>query len=169
MVNRVYLGLGSNVGNRVNNIGNAVKALDNDSSIEVLDISSIYETLPYGNVKQENFLNCAVRICTGYSPEELFVFVKNVEKNIGRIESERWGPREIDIDILLYDDITFKSENLIIPHEDLMNRDFVVTPLLELEPDIQMPGDDIFLKELSGFEKNIIRKTENYLIQSAVN
>ena len=130
----VYLGLGSNIGNRKGNITNAVDLL-NQNDIRVDKISSIIETDPVGP-PQQKFLNAAIKATTALSPEELLKSIKEIEKKLGRIKTIHHGPRTIDIDILLYDDIGFHSENLTIPHPEMLTRNFVMTPLKEIYPEI---------------------------------
>ena len=162
MENRSFIGLGSNIENKLGYIGSALKKLDAHSSVKVEKVSSVYESKAYGNIEQDNFLNCVVEIKTSLSLEELFIFTKEVEHKIGRVKREKWGPREIDLDILFYNDLVFSDEKLNIPHKDVLNRDFVLVPLCEIAPDFEYPGGD---KTICNFnqgvlEKNIVRKIE---------
>ena len=161
MANNVYLGLGSNIGDRIKNIQNASKAIKNDSKCEIIDVSSIYETIPYGFNDQTNFMNAVVKISTKYSARELFNTVKKLEKKLGRKNygSKRWGPRKIDIDILLYDDLILETDDLVIPHIELENRDFVLTPLLEISNNIVNPKTQKKLNNIdfASLDKTIIR------------
>ncbi len=146
MVTDVFLGLGSNKGNRKRFITNAILELKADKKIEIVNCSSLYETKPYGITKQADFLNMVVKISCAYDPAELFTQVKSIEDKLGRIKGERWGPREIDIDILFYSNMIIRKEYLIIPHNDLTNRDFVLTPLCEIAPDFYHP---VYKKKVS--------------------
>ena len=134
----VYIGLGSNKGNRKKNILKAVKLLK-DSGQKILKISSFYETKPYGYKNQKNFTNAVAKLKTDLPPEKLLNLCKKIEKKVGRIHSFRWGPREIDIDILFYGYKIHKSKKLSIPHADLHNRTFVLLPLKELAPGFVHP------------------------------
>jgi 2-amino-4-hydroxy-6-hydroxymethyldihydropteridine diphosphokinase len=139
-----FLGLGSNVGDREHNIGKALDAIK--ERYEILGYSSLYETEPVGYEDQPCFLNMVVRIETGSSsPEELLRFVKSAEREIGRAESFRWGPRSIDIDILLIDGVTRESDELSIPHRELLNRNFVLVPLSELQGKVSVTGEEIVI------------------------
>ncbi len=128
---KVFLSLGSNVGNR---IGNILKAIDLLRGLgEIRKVSTVYESEPWGVSDQPPFLNCVVLMETSLLPEELLGELKKIERIVGRKERFRWGPREIDIDILLYDDEVVELPNLSIPHPHMTDRDFVLYPLLELE------------------------------------
>lgn len=134
----VFVGLGSNKGNRKKNILRAIELLKKNSQ-KILKISSICETKPYGYKKQRKFLNAVVKLKTVLSPGNFLLLCKKVEKEIGREKSSRWGPRKIDVDILFFDRKVLKSKKLIIPHKDLHNREFVLTPLAEISPDFVHP------------------------------
>jgi 2-amino-4-hydroxy-6-hydroxymethyldihydropteridine diphosphokinase len=135
-----YLGLGSNVGDRRGHLERAVRALP-QRGVEVLASSSVYETEPVGLVPdQREFYNACLRIRTGHSPEQLLDACKVVEREVGRTGTEvRHGPREIDVDLLLLDHTTHTSKRLRLPHPSLLERRFVLVPLLELDPNITLP------------------------------
>ena len=126
----------------------------------VIKISSIYETKPFGNIEQDNFLNAVLNIETMYTPTELFIFLKQFEKKLGRNGSIRWGPREIDLDILFYNDLIYSDENITIPHKGITDRDFVLVPLTEIEPELIHPLIGIPISEINTGElkTNIINK-----------
>ncbi len=145
--NKVYIGIGSNVGNRLLNFRKAIKLLCENENISKFKISSIYETLPYGNIKQNNFYNAVIYFSTNFTLQELFDFTKSIEKKVGRIKRQNWGPREIDLDILLFNKLVFANENIEIPHKDLVNRDFVLVPLLEINKNLVHPTTKIKLKD----------------------
>jgi 2-amino-4-hydroxy-6-hydroxymethyldihydropteridine diphosphokinase len=151
MKNKVYLGLGSNKGDKATRIKEAVYYLNAVADSEVTKCSLIYETSPCGEVKQDNYYNAVCEFQTGLSLPELFNTVKNIEITLGRKESEKWGPREIDIDILLYNDLIYEDERLIVPHKEMLKRDFVVIPLVEINPDIVHPVLNV---KLSGIKFN---------------
>jgi 2-amino-4-hydroxy-6-hydroxymethyldihydropteridine diphosphokinase len=129
-----YLGLGSNLGERLWNLVQAVAALDEVPGIRVTRVSSFRETPPFGVQDQPEFLNGAVEIETELEPPALLAAVKEIETKLGRVPSYRWGPRLIDIDILLYDRLRWESPELTIPHPGLLERPFVMEPLAELAP-----------------------------------
>ncbi|PWA12147.1 2-amino-4-hydroxy-6-hydroxymethyldihydropteridine diphosphokinase [Pueribacillus theae] len=129
-----YIGLGSNIGNRDEYLYKALKALGNDSAMLVRDVSSIYETDPVGFTEQPAFLNMVAEIETSLQPLELLASLQKIEDKLGRTREIKWGPRTIDLDILLYNQETVKSERLIIPHPRMKERGFVLIPLFELAP-----------------------------------
>jgi 2-amino-4-hydroxy-6-hydroxymethyldihydropteridine diphosphokinase len=137
---RGYLGLGSNVGDRRAHLEAAVAALPRNG-VEVVASSSVYETEPVGLVTdQREFLNACLRVDTALGPEELLDACKAVEREVGRTDTEvRHGPREIDVDVLLIDGLTYQSDRLGVPHESVTDRRFVLVPLLELDPGLTLP------------------------------
>jgi 2-amino-4-hydroxy-6-hydroxymethyldihydropteridine diphosphokinase len=142
-VSRVgFLGLGSNVGDRRANLQAAVDAL-RGHGVEVLASSAVYETEPVGEVlEQPDFYNACVRVRTALEPEELLDACKAVERELGRVAGGvRHGPRPIDVDLLLLGDLVYESERLRLPHREVTSRRFVLAPLLELAPDLVVPGD----------------------------
>ena len=141
MIREGYLGLGSNVGDRRANLQGAVDALAGHG-VDVLASSSVYDTEPVGLVlDQPEFLNACIRIRTALEPEALLDACKAVERELGRqAGGVRHGPRPIDVDLLLLGDETFRSERLSLPHEQVTSRRFVLVPLLELAPDLVIPG-----------------------------
>ena len=136
-----YLGLGSNVGDRRARLEAAVRALPRHG-VTVLGSSSVYETEPVGEiVDQRAFFNACVRIETGLGPDELLGACKAVERELGReAGGPRHGPRPIDVDVLLLGDLQHRSERLTLPHEEVTSRRFVLVPLLELAPGLEVPG-----------------------------
>ena len=136
-----YLGLGSNVGDRRANLQAAVAALPRHG-VDVLDSSSVYETEPVGEIlDQRSFFNACVRVETELGPQELLAACKAVERELGReAGGPRHGPRPIDVDVLLLGDLVHRSERLNLPHEEVASRRFVLVPLLELAPDLEVPG-----------------------------
>lgn len=130
---KIILGLGSNLGDRLANLKEAKERLA--LKLEILSESSIYESEPFGNLDQNWFLNQCVAIKTILSPRELLDFCKEVEKEMGREKTSRWGPRNIDVDILLYGDREISEEDLVIPHLGFTLRKFVLLPYSDLEPE----------------------------------
>lgn len=133
-----YLALGSNLGKREDHLSRARAELAQRGA-RILRQSSVHETEPFGVREQPLFLNQVLEVDWPGSPRELLVTAKAVEAAVGRQETYRWGPREIDVDILLFDDLTVREEGLTIPHPGLWERDFVLAPLRELRPDILGP------------------------------
>lgn len=133
-MNNSYLSLGSNIGDRLAMLKQAVGLLMQHSSIEVAAISSLYETDPVGFTEQEPFLNMVVHVQTSLSVVELLDYCQEIEQRLHRERLVRWGPRTIDLDILLYNTEEVESERLIIPHPRMHERAFVLIPLLELNP-----------------------------------
>ena len=129
-----YIGIGSNLGNRQENCLRAIELLEKEG-IVIKKRSSMHETEPWGVKDQPRFINMAIEIETGLKPEELLRTLKNVERELGREESFKWGPRSIDLDILLFDDLILKEDDLEIPHPLMHERDFVLKPLCEIAPD----------------------------------
>lgn len=151
-----YIGIGSNLGNRQENCLRAIELLQKKDII-VTKRSSLYETEPWGVKDQPRFINMAIEIDTSLEPKELLKILKNIEKELGREKSSKWGPRIIDLDILLFDDIILNEDNLKIPHPLMQERDFVLRPLCEIAPDIYHP-----LLKLSIYElmQKIHRKSQ---------
>lgn len=131
---RAYLACGSNIGDRKAHLNAAVEALLADVRCRVLRVSDWVETTPYGGVEQADYLNGALSIDTLYTPEELLEALQAIEKKEARERKERWGPRTLDLDILLYEDRVLDTEKLTIPHRDMKNRDFVLKPLCQIAP-----------------------------------
>jgi 2-amino-4-hydroxy-6-hydroxymethyldihydropteridine diphosphokinase len=128
-----YLGMGSNLGNRKLNIKQALRMINLLRDTRVLKKSRLIQTLPVGGpLGQPKFLNAALKIKTGFSPLKLLRELKTIEKKLGRNKGARNGPREIDLDILLYGDKVIRSKKLVIPHPRMFSRDFVVKPLAQV-------------------------------------
>jgi 2-amino-4-hydroxy-6-hydroxymethyldihydropteridine diphosphokinase len=141
-----FLGLGSNLGDRLANLQSAVDALQTEPGLRVTASSRVWETTPVGGPPQPDYLNAVIRVEADLSARDLLDAARRVEARLGRVRKERWGARTIDVDILLYDDEEIDEPDLIVPHPRLAERAFVVLPLLELEPDPSMP-DGTRLKE----------------------
>jgi len=129
-----YLSIGSNIGDRKGYLNNAVNKLEKRDDCKVTAVSGFIETEPYGGVEQERFLNGCIEIKTLQTPEELLKTANTIEAEEGRVRTIHWGPRTLDIDILLYDNEIIYTENLKIPHPDMHNRMFVLEPLNEIAP-----------------------------------
>lgn len=146
-MNRIYLLLGSNLNDRVKNIEVALSELKNFGII-ISKKSSLYNTAPWGYTEQPEFLNQAIECLTSFNPIDLLKVIKKIEKKMGRKDTFRYGPRIIDIDIIFYDNIIFKSAELIIPHPLMHKRDFVLKPLCEIASDFIHPELKLSIKEL---------------------
>lgn len=140
---RGYLGLGSNLGDRRAHLQAAVDRLA-EHGVRALASSSVYDTEPVGLVTdQPEFLNAALRIETAHEPAALLAACKEVEREVGRqAGGVRHGPRVIDVDVLLLDGVRYRSERLTLPHPEVTRRRFVLVPLLELDPDLELPGGE---------------------------
>ncbi|WP_102348350.1 2-amino-4-hydroxy-6-hydroxymethyldihydropteridine diphosphokinase [Bacillus sp. Marseille-P3661] len=132
MKNEVYVALGTNQGDRLDYIKSAIKLLDKNPGVIVVAYSSIYETEPVGFTDQPNFLNMVLCLNTTLNPYELIEVTQEIENALGRKREQRWGPRTIDLDILLFNDENIESEQLIVPHPRMFERAFVIIPLLEI-------------------------------------
>lgn len=146
-----YLGLGSNIGDTRAHLRAAVEALPRHD-VEVLRSSSLYETEPVGLVlDQPDFLNACLRVQTDLGPEELLDACKAVEREVGRAAGgPRHGPRVIDVDLLLLNDLRYSSDRLTLPHAEVTTRRFVLVPLLELDPDLALPTGERLADALAG-------------------
>ena len=134
-----YIAVGSNMGDSREHIARALGQLKNSKNIRVEKVSELLETLPYGGVEQENFVNGMFEIRTLLTPEELLRELHKIEASEGRERKIHWGPRTLDLDIIFYDDLIYSSEDLVIPHVDMENRYFVLKPLSELAPNFRHP------------------------------
>ncbi|MGN0621598.1 MAG: 2-amino-4-hydroxy-6-hydroxymethyldihydropteridine diphosphokinase [Porcipelethomonas sp.] len=135
----VYLGLGSNLGDKKNYLDNAVKLLDETKGCHVEKVSSYHVTEPYGGVEQDDFLNACLILKTLFTPEELLEKLHEIEQAAHRERIVRWGPRTLDLDILMYDDVVMETDDLIIPHVEMHLRSFVLKPLCEIAPNKRHP------------------------------
>jgi 2-amino-4-hydroxy-6-hydroxymethyldihydropteridine diphosphokinase len=135
-----FVGIGSNLGDREGNLLQAVALLSEEDGIDVVAVSEIRETDPVGPVEQGPFLNGAVRIETDLTPRELLERLLAVEERLGRVRRERWGPRTIDLDLLLYGDDVVDEPGLTVPHPRLHERRFALEPLSDLAPSLEIPG-----------------------------
>jgi 2-amino-4-hydroxy-6-hydroxymethyldihydropteridine diphosphokinase len=142
-----YISIGSNIGDREENCRKAIKLLK-EKGIAVKKQSRMYETEPWGIKDQPKFINMAIEVETDKKPEELLRILKEIEKEIGRTETVKWGPRVIDLDIIFYDDLILKSQDLEIPHPLLHEREFVLKPLCEIAPEKKHPVTGKTVKEM---------------------
>jgi 2-amino-4-hydroxy-6-hydroxymethyldihydropteridine diphosphokinase len=135
-VARVFLGLGSNLGDREAALRAALERVRGLPETEVVRVSAFVESAPWGVEDQPSFLNAAAEIRTSLFPEELLSAVKAIERELGRVPSRRWGPRRIDIDLLVYDGERRAGPDLTLPHPHILSRDFVREPLQEIAPEV---------------------------------
>jgi len=158
-MSRVYLGLGSNLGDREGNIKKSILLLS--EHCKIIKCSSLYETEPIGYKEQGWFLNGVLSIETSHQPMEFLKILHNIENNLGRIRRIKNGPRVIDLDLLFYGDEVICQENLIVPHPELHKRSFVLTPLAEIAPHLIHPIFKKSIRELADsckeITKNIVR------------
>jgi len=164
-MSKVYIGLGSNKGDRIEFLHNAIIEIENEDRFSILDISSFYETKPYGVADQPNYINGVVLIETDFTPLEVYNKVKDIETIVGRTKSSRWGAREIDLDIILYESIIYKDALIEIPHKEYSKRDFVLVPLNDIAFNMIDPVTEKSIKEMieNLDEKFILKKIENNL------
>lgn len=141
MIERAWLGLGANLGDARATLAKAVQELSRSSFAELVAVSSLYRTPPWGVENQPDFLNAVVALDTEWPPSDLLPRLLDAEARLGRVRSgERWGPRAIDIDLLMQDDHCIDQAELCLPHPRLANRAFVLVPWLELAPSLVVPG-----------------------------
>lgn len=140
----IFLGMGSNLGDREENIAAALRLLLENGDIRIEAVSSLYETEPVGLKEQPAFLNCVIQIAAELTPHDLLTRCLKIESCLGRIRTERWGPRLIDIDILFFKGLHIVTDTLQLPHPRLMERNFVLVPLVEIA------GDKIICKGLTA-------------------
>lgn len=153
MKSKVYLGLGSNIADRLSNLKRALSLL-RKRDINILKTSSVYESSPVDYLEQSDFLNIVVEVETALEPGEILESIREIENSLGREREIKKGPRTIDIDILLYDDAEIRSAELTIPHPRMFERSFVIVPLLEVAPDVKLPSGELVRRSLKGFSVN---------------
>ena len=143
----VYIGLGSNLGGDFaspkQNITSAINALAKIKSIQMIKISSFYESKPIGPQDQSDYINAVIKLKTNLDSTKLLNSLQTIENHHGRIRSQYWGPRTLDLDILLFGDQIIHNDRLTIPHTEICNRSFVLVPLSEIEPDCVIPEKGI--------------------------
>ncbi len=137
---RAYIGLGSNLGEREATIRTALAAIADLPDTDLVRVSSLYDTEPVGEMDQPNFLNAVALVDTELDPHQLLWNLMLVEKRLGRVRTQRWGPRTLDLDLLLYGDEIIEDPDLRVPHPEIIRRSFVLVPLVELEPRLVHPG-----------------------------
>lgn len=161
-MNKAYLGLGTNMGDREAYLRQACEILRTHSKIKLLKVSKVYETKAWGYTKQDDFLNICVEIETTLSPEELLEACHFIEDELNRVRIIRWGPRTIDVDILFFNNIISENENLILPHPRIKERAFVLIPLMDLNKELIINDKTIsyYLSKLSMKERDEVKEVE---------
>lgn len=144
-----FVALGSNLGDREGNLRRALELLSHNG-VEIVKISKFIETEPYGVIDQPRFLNGVCQVKTALKPLELLRLLLAVEKEMGRVRLRHWGERNIDLDLLLYEDAIMDTEELRLPHPDMVNRDFVMLPLAEIAPELKHHVLDKTMAELAA-------------------
>ena len=159
-MNKSYLGLGTNIGDRLNYLNQALNILNSHSNIKISKKSKLYETKAWGYTEQADFLNMCIEIETSLNPYELLNACQGVEQDLNRERKIRWGPRTIDVDILFFNDIILQEENLEIPHPRIKERAFVLIPLIDLNDKLKIDNISIneYLKSLTTEEREEVKE-----------
>lgn len=150
-ISAAYIGLGSNLGDRAGNLQTALSELAQMPTINITQVSSLYETAPVGVTEQPEFVNAVAALETTLTPLELLGVFLHLENKIGRVRTVRWGPRVIDLDLLLYGSERIALPELTVPHPRLHERAFVLVPLAEIAPNLALPGETKTVKEQAGY------------------
>lgn len=154
---RAYLSLGSNMGDKKKYLYDAIKLLDSYEGVRLIRLSSLYETNPWGYTEQDLFMNLVVLVETTLSSIELLDCCQFIEQELGRVRLMKWGPRVIDVDILLFEDEIIQSTRLTIPHPFMTERDFVMIPLCEIASDLEING--VKVESIAqNFDSNALKK-----------
>lgn len=150
-----YIGIGTNLGDKLANINEAINNLKTEEKILSITLSSLYETEPVGYTDQPEFINGVLKIETKYCLQELFLLLKSIEKKMGRVKTIKYGPRIIDLDILFYGNTIYTDLDITVPHPHLHKRAFVLYPLSELNNDFVHP---LYLKSVESLRENLKEK-----------
>lgn len=156
-MNQAFISIGSNIGARHVYLGEAVEALNNRTDTEVEQVSSVYETAPVGYTDQADFLNIVIKVRTSLVAADLLASCQEIEQNLGRERTIRWGPRTVDLDILLFNEEQIETETLSVPHPRMAERAFVLIPLLEISPNAKDPVDGQLYAELAVVQDEGVR------------
>ncbi|MBC5997715.1 2-amino-4-hydroxy-6-hydroxymethyldihydropteridine diphosphokinase [Romboutsia ilealis] len=159
-MNKSYLGLGTNMGDRVKYLSDACELLNNHEKINITKKSKIYETKAWGYTEQADFLNVCLEVDTSLNEYELLSVCQEVEQKLDRKRIIRWGPRTIDVDILFFNNIVSSDENLLIPHPRIKERAFVLIPLIDLNSKLSIDGKtiDVHLNSLTKEERDEVKE-----------
>lgn len=155
---KCYLSLGTNIGDKHSNLINAIEKINNLENTKIIKTSEILETEPFGNIDQDMFLNAAVEVETLFTAEEFLDKILEIELEMGRVREIKWGPRIIDIDILLFDSLVFETEKLAVPHPWMCERMFVLEPLCEIAPNVIHPLEQ---KTIFNLKRALQERIEN--------
>jgi len=159
---KIFIGIGSNMGDGIKNCMTAIKMISSDKLVDLKSISSFYTTSPVSEIKQDDFINCAVLVSWEGTPHELLKFLTGIEKSMGRTRKIKNGPRVIDLDILLFGNRVLNEPSLTIPHKELHKRKFALMPCLEIDPNFILPTHkrplNNFLPEIG--EDQVVTKLE---------
>ncbi|EGT0639763.1 MULTISPECIES: 2-amino-4-hydroxy-6-hydroxymethyldihydropteridine diphosphokinase [Citrobacter] len=148
----VYIAIGSNLASPLEQVNAAIQAIGEIPDSRIMAVSSFYRTPPLGPQDQPDYLNAAVALDTALTPEELLNHTQRIELQQGRVrKAERWGPRTLDLDIMLFGDEVINTERLTVPHYDMKNRGFMLWPLFEIAPDLHFPDDNQSLAECLSY------------------
>lgn len=156
---RAFIGLGGNVGDPLAAMAKALRELDAAHGVAVVRVSSAYRTPPWGKTDQPDFFNAAAELVTTLPPRQLLELCLDTERRLKRVRAERWGPRIIDIDILKYGEETLSEEGLEIPHPRMLDRAFVLLPLAEIAPDIDLAGETAQYRAARSDQSGIIKQS----------
>lgn len=162
---KAVLSIGSNLGNRFNHLQSAVTKMCENSKISALKVSSVYETKPVGGVEQDDFLNAVVSLETTLSSDELLNFAQALENQAQRVREVRWGPRTLDVDILIYGDEVLNTEKLTLPHPRIAERAFVLIPWFELDPEAVIPNFGKLETLYNSISKTDVVKNNQYQLR----
>lgn len=148
----VYIAIGSNLASPLEQVNAAIQSIGEIPDSRIMAVSSFYRTPPLGPQDQPDYLNAAVALDTALTPEELLNHTQRIELQQGRVrKAERWGPRTLDLDIMLFGDEVINTERLTVPHYDMKNRGFMLWPLFEIAPDLHFPDDNQSLAECLSY------------------
>ena len=166
-MNKAYLGLGTNMGDKQAYLKEACKIISDNPNINIVKISKVYKTKAWGYTNQDDFLNICIEVDTNLSPEELLEVCHEVENKLNRVRVIRWGPRTIDVDILFFNNIISTDENLILPHPRIKERAFVLIPLMDLNKELAIDNKTISYY-LSNLEKEELEQVKEVDIKIAI-
>ena len=138
-----YVAIGGNLGDRLGVLAEATRRLHRTPHLRVVAASCVYETKPHGPAGQPDYLNAVLQVVTSLSPHDLLNECRRVETSLGRVRRERWGPRTIDLDILVYEGVALHEPELTLPHPRMLERNFVMAPLADIAPDLALAGESV--------------------------
>ncbi|OOF59061.1 2-amino-4-hydroxy-6-hydroxymethyldihydropteridine diphosphokinase [Rodentibacter myodis] len=157
-MNQAYIALGSNLNTPVEQLNNALKAIDRLAQTKLVSVSSFYQSKPLGPQDQPDYVNAVAKIETMLTPLALLDELQRIEQEQGRVRLRRWGERTLDLDILLYGDEVIENERLTVPHYDMQNREFVIVPLMEIAPNLTLPNGQSLSKLADKFVQHSMKK-----------